>query len=247
MIYILLPAYNEYPNLIKILEQISNETFLKGKTTVILVNDGSTDETKKLENYENNNFIFKYIINEINLGLSPTLEKGLNYIVSNSNDDDIIITLDSDNTHPIKYIHNMVEKLNDSDVVIASRFVSGSRVLGLSIFRKTLSFFAKILFSLFLPIKNVKDYTCNFRAYKAIHLKNLIITKKDLFVSKDFGIAAEILIQLYLINNNLRFNEIPFTLHYNQKIGVSKIKVLKTIFLTIKIILKNFILKIFKK
>ena len=47
MIYILLPCFNEYENLkilIKKIELISDH--LKKKITIIIVNDGSTDQTK---------------------------------------------------------------------------------------------------------------------------------------------------------------------------------------------------------
>lgn len=247
MIYILLPAYNEFPNLLKIFEQVQNNIFLKNKSCLVLVDDCSNDDTYKLKNYSNQNFIFKYIKNKRNLGLSLTLENGFNHIIKISKPDDIVVTLDSDNTHPIEFIEQMVKRISDNDVVIASRFVNGSKVEGLSFYRKILSFLARIIFTIFFPIKNVKDYTCNFRAYRLTPIKNLIDVKKDLFISKDFGIAADILIQLNFMNKNLRFFEIPFILYYNRKIGESKIKIFRTILLTLKIILNNLILKITQK
>ncbi len=186
MIYILLPAYNEFPNLLKIFEQVQNNIFLKNKSCLVLVDDCSNDDTYKLKNYSNQNFIFKYIKNKRNLGLSLTLENGFNHIIKISKPDDIVVTLDSDNTHPIEFIEQMVKRISDNDVVIASRFVNGSKVEGLSFYRKILSFLARIIFTIFFPIKNVKDYTCNFRAYRLTPIKNLIDVKKDLFISKRF-------------------------------------------------------------
>mgnify|MGYP003303759550 CR=1 FL=1 len=63
---------------------------------------------------------------------------------------DIIITMDSDNTHPIKIIPKMILRMKKkrSDIIIASRFLKSSKVNGLSYFRKLLSLFAKITFSL---------------------------------------------------------------------------------------------------
>ncbi len=247
MIYVLLPAFNEYPNLLKIFKQFEDNSFLKNKVFLVLIDDCSTDDTKKLENYSNNNFQFKYLKNIKNVGLSLTLQVGFEYVLNISKLEDIVVTLDSDNTHPIEYIEKMVKQLSVYDVVIASRFVNGSKVIGLSFFRKSLSFFARIIFTIFFPIKNVRDFTCNFRAYRLIHLKNLINKNKDLFISKEFGIAADIIIQLHLMNKNIKFFEIPFTLFYNRKIGESKIKILRTIYLTLKIVLNNFFSMLFKK
>ncbi len=239
MIYILLPAFNEYPNLVKILKQVERSYFLKKKTFVVLVDDTSTDTTYKFKNYKNANFKFKYIKNKKNLGLSLTLEKGFSYIIKISRPEDIIVTLDADNTHPIETIQRMIKKLKKNDVIVASRFVSGSKVYGLSVFRKILSLAARIVFTISFPIKNIRDYTCNFRAYKSIYIKNLIEKNQNFFVSKDFGIAADILIQLNLMDKSIKFNEVSFTLYYNRKIGESKIKIFKTIYLTLKIIFKN--------
>ena len=247
MIYILLPAFNEYPNLVKIFKQIEKSSFLKKKTFVILVDDCSTDETYKFKNYKNTNFKFKYIRNKKNSGLSLTLEKGFSHIIKISKYEDSIVTLDADNTHPIETIQRMVINLKRNDIVVASRFVKGSKVYGLSVFRKILSFTARIIFTIFFPIKNIKDYTCNFRAYKSIHIKSLIKKNKNFFVSKDFGIAADILIQLNFLNKSLKFHEVPFTLYYDRKIGESKIKILKTIYLTLKIIFNNIFFNTIRK
>ncbi len=243
MIYILLPAFDEYPNLLKILNQIEKSNFLKKKTYVVLVDDCSKDGTYKFKNYKNNNFKFKYIRNKKNFGLSLTLEKGFNFINKNSRPEDVIVTLDADNTHPIGNIQAMVKNLKKKDVVVASRFVEGSKVYGLSVFRKILSFTARIIFTILFPIKNIKDYTCNFRAYKSVFIKKLIKKNPNFFNSKDFGIAADILIRLNFMNNDLKFFEVPFTLYYNRKIGESKIKIFKTIYLTFKIIFKNIFFK----
>ena len=235
MIYILLPAYNEYKNLVKIFKKIEKLRNVKKNITVMLVDDCSLDDTTELlkRKYK---FKFYYLKHKKNKGLSLTLETGFKKILKVSNKKDVIVTLDSDNTHPISIIPKMIKKINNSDdIVIASRFVKGSTVNGVSLFRELLSLGAKFLFKHFYPYKNLNDYTCNFRAYQIYLIRDLCRNKK-FFKNEEFNIAAKIL--LYLINKfkYLKLSETPFKLSYDYKIGNSKMKLIKTIFLTLGLI-----------
>ena len=84
---------------------------------------------------------------------------GFKKIISIGKKDDVIITLDSDNTHPV----NLIPKMNaliafkNYDIVIASRFQKGSKVQGLSLFRTLLSIAAKIVFKFIINI-NITFY-----------------------------------------------------------------------------------------
>lgn len=238
MIYILLPAYNEYQNIRKIFLEINKEKFLRKKITVILINDGSNDNSKEYSKYKSKNFKFIYIEHTRNLGLNMSLKTGLETVSKKANDEDIVITLDCDNTHPISYIKKLIKKIKNFDVVIASRFTKNSKVVGLSVLRNILSLLGKVIFKKLIPIPNVNDYTCNFRAYKFKTLKKIIKTK-NIFDKKGFGIAAELLIKIHIYYPKTKFIEIPFSLFYNRKIGLSKMNVVSTIFKTIKLILVN--------
>ena len=240
MIYLILPAYNEEKNLVKVFDKINNLKIVK-KITTILIDDCSTDNTKKIKI---NNYKFKIIYKKHikNMGLSIALESGFNIVYKITKKKDFIITMDSDNTHPIKIIPKMLEcmKKDNSDIIIASRFLQTSKVNGLSFFRKILSIFAKFIFSHSFPHKNLKEYTCNFRIYRSYLIKKLM-NKKNFFKNEDFNIAVKILLFLIFNNKNIRIFEYPFTLNYHYKIGSSKMSVLKNTYLTLKlIILKKF-------
>ena len=240
MIYLILPAYNEERNLVKLFKKINNLIIVK-EIIVILVDDCSSDNTKKFKSYK---YKFKLIYkrHEKNMGLSLALESGFNFVKDKAKKKDFIITMDSDNTHPIKIIPKMLEimKKNNPDIVIASRFLSTSKVNGLSFFRKFLSIIAKYVFSYSFPHKNLKEYTCNFRVYKTHLIKELMKNKK-FFKNEDFNIAAKILLSLIRGNKDLKIFEYPLILNYHYKIGSSKMSVLKNIYLTLKlIILKKF-------
>ena len=240
MIYLILPSYNEEKNLIKIFEKINNLTSVK-KTIVVLVDDCSTDKTKRFSYYK---YKFKLIYKRHtkNMGLSIALESGFNLIKNKIKKKDYVVTMDSDNTHPIKIILKMIKLMNkeESDIVIASRFLKSSKVNGLSFFRKYLSVVAKHIFSYSFPFDNLKEYTCNFRVYRALLIKKLMKNKR-FFKNEDFNIAVKILLYFLKNINFLKISEYPLILNYHYKIGSSKMSVFKNIILTLKlIILKKF-------
>jgi len=239
MIYIILPSFNEEKNLIKIIKKIE---FLnkKLKTKVILVDDGSNDATGKIAIKKYSVKII-YLKHKTNKGLSVALESGFKEVVKIGSKKDIVITLDSDNTHPIDLIPEMTNQINKNfDIAIASRFQKHSRVEGVTLFRKLMSFGAKLIFKFFFPFKNLNDYTCNYRAYKFLLIKK-IVSKKNFFKKEGFNIAAKILIYFISFHKNLNIVEVPLILSYHKKIGTSKMKIFLTIYLTIKLVFCSFL------
>ena len=235
MLYILLPAYNEEKNISKIFIKIAKIKKKISPFKVVLVDDCSKDNTQKLMK-KNYGFKLIHIKHKQNKGLSITLETGFNFIKKKIEKNDVIITLDCDDTHPVEIIPKMIREINSGfQLVIASRFVAGSKINGLSNFRKIMSIGAKFLFKTFYPYKNLGDYTCNYRCYSSLLIKE-VLKKKKFFKNEDFNIAAKILIFLIKKKNNLKLKEIPFTLNYQRKVGQSKMNIIKTIFLTLRLI-----------
>ena len=238
MIYIMLPAYNEEKNLIKIFKKIEKLVAVRKNIRVVLIDDFSSDNTIKIVK-KKYNFKLYYLRHSRNKGLSITMESGFKKIIKHANSDDLIVTLDSDNTHPISLIDKMIKEIEkSSDVVIASRFQPGSIVNGVSIWRHFLSTGAKFLFKILYPFKNLNDYTCNFRVYKSYLIRELL-KNKNFFKNEDFNIAGKIIIFLTSKFKDLKLSEIPFKLSYNSKIGVSKMNLTRTILLTIDLMIKG--------
>ena len=244
MIYILLPCYNEYKNLLPLIKKINLIDVNKvTKINILIVNDGSTDEThkkiKNLKKISKNKII--YLKHKINFGLNIALLNGFKKIMSLGKKKDIVITLDSDNTHPVNLIPKMCHLLNfkNYDIAIASRFQKGSKVRGLSFFRTFLSIAARIVFKFVINIKNVNDYTCNYRAYKFNILKKSKLINKKFFSNKDFSIASDLLININKNVNDINICEVPLILRYYNKIGPSKMSVGKNIIKTFFLIFKN--------
>jgi dolichol-phosphate mannosyltransferase len=245
MIYFILPAYNEEKNIKILLNDIYN--FYKKKKIpfhVVVINDGSSDETyKNIKKIKKKFDKLTLLNNKKNMGLGMTLKTGFNHTLKISKPNDIIVTMDSDNSHTPKNSYLLIKKVNEGyDVIIASRYSKLSKTYGLSYLRKILSFTSCVIFKILFPIKNVNDYTCGFRAFRINKVKNIML-KKNFFTEKGFSISADILLKLKLSETKLSFAEVPLTLRYDLKQGKSKMKIIRTIIQTLKlIILRRFFL-----
>ena len=231
MIQVVLPAYNEAESLRELLPQLS-ESLRREKVDYIVyvVDDGSTDKTDKVvERYSRKDKSVRLIKHQKNQGLAEAINSGFKKAIKNSHANDILVTMDADNTHLPGLIMRMVRLIFEGhDIVISSRFVSSSRVRGVPTNRRLLSRIGSIIFRLLFPIQGVKDYTSGYRSYRVGLVKQAVNFYGNEFLSeKGFTCMVDILLKLR------RFDplctEVPMILRYDQKIGKSKMDVPLTI------------------
>lgn len=236
-VFMALPAYNEEAALPELLERIG-EAFADSRLPyeVVIVDDGSSDDTANIASQMSYQMPIHLVQHEVNQGLGRTLRDGLREAVDRAGERDIIVTMDADNTHPPGLIANMVQLIHEGcDVVIASRFQPGSRVLGVPVERHFLSIGARFLFTLLFPTRGVRDYTSGFRAYRASVIRQAFSDHGDSFVGeKGFSCMADVLLKLR--KQGALFGEAPLRLRYDQKGGDSKMQVFHTIWLTLKML-----------
>jgi dolichol-phosphate mannosyltransferase len=230
MIRIILPAYNEQAAVAKLIEGI--DTVLRPAVLsyqIIVVNDGSSDKTLEIAHEYARSYPVEVIDHGRNRGLGEALRSGLTHAAKLCTSDDVVITMDADNTHPPDLIPSMVGRIYQGyDVVIASRFVTGAKEYGLRLHRKALSRGASILMRMLFPTSNIRDYTCGYRAYRAGVIQDAIAEYGDAFiVEKGFNAIVEILLKLR--SRNLKACEVPLLLHYDRKEGASKMPIIKTV------------------
>ncbi|HHT9126295.1 MAG TPA: glycosyltransferase family 2 protein [Candidatus Brocadiia bacterium] len=241
MIYILLPTYNEEqsvePLLLRIKKGMSKRNY---QYFVVVYNDGSTDNTSEILK-RNVHDIPLVVIGEMgNKGLGYAMKSLVNKVLElSTDDDDITIVLDADNTHNPEHIFRMVDDISDGfDIVIASRFLRDSRTLGVPKYRNLLSIIASYLMKILFPIKGVRDYTCGYRAYRVGLLRNAKNIYGDaLITERGFACMAELLIKLRRLG--ILAVEIPLVLKYNLKGGKSKMDVPVTILKTLRLIWRS--------
>src|SRR2546428_2621891 len=228
-----LPAFNEEKDLPKLLaafEQQMETSHLEFR--IVIVDDGSTDGT--LAAIRNWKTAIDVVQHAKNSGLGETIQDALYRSSSLADPDDVIVTMDADNTHSPTLIPAMVKAIQKgSDVVIASRYRRGSKVVGLSALRHLMSYGARFLFQIAFPIDGVRDYTCGFRAYRASLLQKAFARfGKTLVQERGFAAMAEVLLKLRTLNPE--FCEVPMILRYDLKSGDSKMRVGATVMKTLR-------------
>lgn len=230
MIVVVLPAYNEQDTIVPLIESIRNtarKRFLE-KLKIVVVDDGSSDETAGQVNAlaDDDTILIQHLQNK---GLGEAIKTGFLYALNLAPDVDVIVTMDSDNTHTPGLLTRMVMTLDEgNDMVIASRYRPGARVVGLSWYRELLSIGMSWMFRILLPIPGVRDYSCGYRAYRATLLREAFKKWGSLFVSQSgFSCMVDILLKLNRLGAII--SEVPLILHYDYKRGKSKMNVTKTI------------------
>ncbi len=234
-IIVILPAYNEEDNIPTLLErwhQQEEPLLKKGlRLKVLVVNDGSRDGTSYLLSEKSRKYSFmRYVNHDENQGLGQALTTGIHYVLEKEASSTYVVVMDCDNTHDPSYVISLVDKMEGAlhmDVVIASRYQAGSKTSGAPLYRWVLSYGARGIYTLLLSVPKVRDYTCGYRIYRTSLLRKAMQYYGDVLLEeKGFGCMVELLYKIYLRGGT--FDEIPFHLRYDDKLGISKMKVMKT-------------------
>ena len=227
---VILPALNEAENLKALIPTTALSLSKLGvKFEIVVVDDGSTDETATVASNFGNDWPIRVIRHEQNLGLGRALATAFSQISRRCSPDDVILSLDADGTHSPEMFGPLIAKLDEGfDVAVASRFAPGGEQVGLSGYRRVLSKGAEFLLCRLFPHPGLSDYTCGFRAYRASIILNALDHYGSAFITRsDFSCSAEIILKLLAIG--ARIGEVPFQLRYDLKKGRSKIRVARTL------------------
>jgi len=154
---IIIPAYNEAGNIGEIVNRLSG---LYPDAEIIVVNDGSTDETASVAR-GSGAIVYSH---PYNIGNGAAIKSGIR-IASG----DIIVFMDGDGQHLPEDIEVLLAHLPDYDMVVGARgrghHASWGRALGNGIYNRFASYVAKF---------QVMDLTSGFRAIKAEVARNLL-------------------------------------------------------------------------
>ena len=215
----LLPLYNDWDSLKKVLDQINdNLKKLNRYGTIIVVNDLSKKSHNNFNKLSNINEIT--ILNLIeNVGSQKAISIGLKYISRSFNSTKIITILDSDGEDDVSQIPLMIKSAsnNPDKVIVSSRTKRQEKLIfkSLYFFHKLVTFFFTLKwisfgnYSSFLS-KNIKQILKNDKswlAFSACVAINCAILK--LYAPRKTRILGESKLSLGgLVNHALRVNAV---------------------------------------
>jgi glycosyltransferase involved in cell wall biosynthesis len=192
--YIVVPAYNE-GKIIRSTVRDLQQSF----TNIVVVNDGSTDDTLDVLH----DLGVTTITHLINIGQGAALQTGISHALRRGAN--AIVSFDADGQHQISDVIEMLKVLEqgDCDVVLGSRFLGSTR--GISAGRKLLLRAAVIFSNLTTRVK-LTDAHNGLRVMNRRAAACLDITQ--------FGMAhaTEIIQQFQAAG--MRIREHPVTIHY---------------------------------
>ena len=225
---VMLPCHNEEQNLEKLVSSLHEVLHTHIPYQIVAVNDGSTDGTGGILHKLSEEYPIIVAEHKNNSGLASAFRTGLKLAMEQtSSHEDLIVTMDADNTHDPKYIPRLAQEAGKSEVAISSRYTHGGKQLHVPCYRVVLS---RILNSLIRVLTRipVNDATSGYRCYKASVLRKATQTfGKKLIESKGFEVSYELLLKTYRCSGSIK--EVPNTLDYSKKLGKSKIRIVPTI------------------
>ena len=209
---ITLCTYNERENLELLIPEIFQ---FAPDAEILVIDDNSPDGTGELaDGFAHDDSRIHVRHREGKLGLGTATLCGFRYGIDH--DYELLINLDADFSHHPRYIPALRECMEQADVAIGSRYVSGGGVKGWGFRRhfmsRSINWYARLLLGL-----KTCDNSGSYRCYRVCKLRELDL---DRVRARGYAFQEEILYRCRRIG--CRFSETPIVFE-DRRYGTSKI------------------------
>jgi len=207
---VIIPIYNEINTLAEIIKRVQKTNLAD---EIVLVDDGSTDGTRKLVKEYEGRAGFTVILQERNQGKGAAVRKGFQEACG-----DVFLIQDADLEYDPQEYPKLLKPIEDglADVVYGSRFLGASRRVAMfwhMIANKMLTLFTNILYDTILS-----DMETGYKVFKREVVKDMPLHAKRFEFEPEF--TAKILKRKYRIYEvPISFN--PRDYEEGKKIGFS--------------------------
>lgn len=196
--------------------------------SVVVVDNNSTDDSyQRLKLIQEQNLGVFRVIQCSEQGYGAALKHGFNSVQT-----DYISFLDLDNTYPMTSLIEMLNALikNKLDIIYGARIHKSSEISFIRYLGN--QFYVMLLKYLFKS--ELTDVCSGMRVFKAEHKSKIVSLK-----SNDLSFSIDFTAQVFM--NKWKYTEIPIL--YRDRVGESKLSVVKDGFLFLWIIIRNYITK----
>jgi len=192
---VIIPVFNEIKTIDEILKRVQDQNLAK---EILLVDDGSTDGTRKYLKEIDGSGLIKVILHEKNLGKGAAVRTGMEHAKG-----DILLIQDADLEYDPRDYETLLKPLEEglADVVFGSRFLGGPRRTAMfwhMVANKLLTLMTNILYNTILS-----DMETGYKVFKREVIKDMPLHAKRFEFEPEF--TAKIL------KRGFRIFEVPIT------------------------------------
>jgi dolichol-phosphate mannosyltransferase len=232
---IIIPAYNESNNILKLIEKINYYL----KSTIVIIDDSNNNFTKNILSKKKTKNII-YIKRNKKLGRGSAVIEGFKKIFYKKQFK-YFVEMDADLSHDPKELKKNLISLHEKkvDLLICSRYLRKSLIINWPLKRRIFSRLSNYLIRALFKL-DINDCTNGFRFYSRRSVKSLLEKR---YINQDFIMLTEII--LFLSEKNYKILEVE-SIFNNRTKGSSTIN-MKLILNSLYSIIKLFIIKKFSE
>ena len=232
-LYIITPVFNEAGNIPRLFEAFRDlhqryaECY---RVTIIIVNDGSTDDTLAQIEAHKGELPVQILSHVINYGPGRAFGTAFSYLADKLQPDDWVLTMEGDNTSRHQTVQTMLRRAVEEgyQVILASPYMYGGGVINTTSLRVILSKVANQFVKEAMGVHGIFTTSSFFRLYRGEVILVLQQHYGPAIIERDgFECMLEVLIKM--MNLGVSISEVPMVLDTSLRVGRSKMKILRTI------------------
>ena len=210
-ILVIIPTYNEVENIKNLIPQVMKQD---SRIEILVIDDNSPDGTADaVDAMMKKNQGLNLMRRSSKQGLGTAYVAGFRYALDNNYD--LIFEMDADFSHDPAEIPRFLERMEEYDLVIGSRYIRGVNVVNWPMSRLILSWSANVYARIVTGLP-IRDATSGYKCFKRIVLENI-----DLDRIHSDGYAFQIEMHFKAWQKRYRLLEIPIVF-VDRNIGDSK-------------------------
>jgi dolichol-phosphate mannosyltransferase len=229
-LYVVVPVFNEAPNLARLLDGLRavGREAAGFDFSVVLVDDGSTDETPDLAHELSGELDLTVLQHDTNRGPGHAFGTAFEYLASHIRSDDFVVTMEGDNTSRTELIGAMLRRAEEGhDAVFASPYMYGGGILHTNATRVMLSHIANTVVKELLRVHGLLTVSSFFRLYRGASLRRLQECYGERIVERD-GFESMIEVVMKMMYLRMSISELPMVLDTTRRAGKSKLNTRRT-------------------